>query len=89
MKFELTYKHIHFLIEILPESGLQNSYELLIITEYKKHQLKHFRSGVILDSNPEEIMDELHDYLDREDVIIMICKQWNIYFENDGPSWKK
>lgn len=89
MKFELTYNHIHFLIEITPESHQFNSYELYITSSLKNKQLKHFQSGVKLDSNPMEIMDELHDYLDQEEIIVDICKQWEIYFEKVGPSWKK
>lgn len=88
MNFELTYNHIHFLIQLAPEPYSLNSYELTITSKLKNKKLMHFRSGVILDSEAEDLINELHDYLDQEDVIMIICKQWEIYFENDGPAWR-
>ncbi|RPJ74573.1 MAG: hypothetical protein EHM20_10400 [Alphaproteobacteria bacterium] len=48
----------------------------------------HYWSNVLLTSDAEELLEELGHYLDDEEILDSIVKNWELAGDENGPAWK-
>lgn len=74
------------MIEI--KNGELVSYNIIIVSTKNNESQTHYLSGILLSSNPEEILHELGSYLDQEEVLDDIVGLWERYQIEPGPFWR-
>lgn len=64
-------------------------FNLIIISKNNSEERTHYWSNVLLTSNPDDLLDELGVYLDDEEILELIIKNWNLTGSKDGPGWMR
>jgi hypothetical protein len=62
-------------------------FNLIILSKNNLEERTHYWSNILLTSNPSELLNELGTYLDDEEILDLIIKNWGLSSQNDGPDW--
>lgn len=73
------------LIEL--KKGTLVPYNLIIESNKGEEVRTHYWSKVLLTSNSEDLIEELGYYLDDEEILDLIVKNWKVLENELGPAW--
>ncbi len=63
------------------------AFNLIIISTNNSEKRTHYWSNVLLTSNHNHLLDQLGSYLDEEEILDLIIKNWNLLGDEAGPAW--
>lgn len=70
------------------KKGNLTPFNLMIKSKKKDEERTHYWSNILLASNAEELLEELGHYLDDEEILDSIVKNWEMAGDENGPAWK-
>lgn len=65
-------------------------YNLTVVSKKanQEEERTHFWSNILLTNNPDELMEELGQYLDDESILDSVADNWELKGTEKGPAWK-
>ncbi len=63
------------------------AYNLFIQSINKEEERTHYWSNILLTSNLDEILEDLGNFLDSEEILESIVKNWQLAGSESGPAW--
>lgn len=73
------------LIEV--KKGTLIPYNLFVKSINKAEERTHYWSNILLSSSSEELVEDLGQFLDHEDILDSIVKNWDLEGNESGPAW--